>query len=258
MKLFLAIILIGVSFGHSLLAAELTGLEVINRHTATNDGFRDEVSLSKMRLYNAKGKVTAIREFEIKRLEETNAQGEKSMIKIIKPVDLRGTGLLSYQNKKRSDDQWLYLPALGKTKRIAGKGKSGRFIGSEFIHEDLLPYDANKYSYRYIKKELCGNVYCHVVESTPLFDDSAYSKTISWIRDDNYQNIKIDFYDKKSRLKKIAIFSNYKKLLGKFWRPYKTSMKNLLNGKKTDLIIEKLKIKTGLSNSHFTRSALER
>ncbi|MBI4411048.1 MAG: outer membrane lipoprotein-sorting protein [Deltaproteobacteria bacterium] len=254
-------------------AQSLSGIEIMKEQELRNTGYRDEKSIGQMLLIGSHGEKTE-REFEFRKLEKSGAGGDgeaasvarssripggdKSLIKFIKPVDIQRTGLLSYQNKNRNDDQWLFLPAMGKTKRISGAGKSGSFVGSEFSYEDLIPPDIDKYDYRFVKQESFGGSDCFVVESRPRFTDSAYSKTVSWIRTDNYQTVKTDFYDLKERPLKTALFENLTLTNNRFWRPLKISVKNHQNNKQTDLTISALSLDNGFKGDDFTQMALER
>lgn len=234
-----------------------SGREVMQRQAKKNLGYHDQISTGQMIIKGTSG-AKSVHEFEFRLLEKDKTKGAKSLIKILRPADLKGTGLLSFQNKNREDDQWLYLPAIKRTKRIAGLGRSGRFIGSEFTYEDLMPRDIGKYEFFYLKIDSCGSQQCYIIESRPKFKNSGYSKTISWIRVDNYQNVKIHFYDKKGRLLKEASMEQYQLLNNKFWRPLKIVMKNLQNQRETRLIIRELRIQAGLSSTDFTRRVLER
>ncbi|MBI2340649.1 MAG: outer membrane lipoprotein-sorting protein [Deltaproteobacteria bacterium] len=234
-----------------------SGYDIMKEQEKRNTGYHDEKSIGQMLLIGSHGEKTE-REFEFRKLEKTGGVGDKSLIKFIKPADIQRTGLLSFQNKNRNDDQWLFLPAMGKTKRISGTGKSGSFVGSEFSYEDLIPPDIDKYSYRFIKEEGCSDGVCFIIEARPKFSDSAYSKTVSWIRMDNYQTIKVDFYDLKGRLLKTALFENLTLTNNRFWRPLKISVENHRNNKQTELMISGLKLDNGFKTSDFTQMALER
>ena len=241
----------------SSIAITPTGYDIIKKQQDLDLGFHDETMMGQMTLHSANGEKTE-RVFESKRFEKQTGIGEKSLIKFMKPADIQGTGLLSYQNKKADDDQWLYLPSMKKTKRISGSGKSGSFVGSEFSFEDLIPPDIDKYTYQYLKSESCGDTTCYVVSSTPQTSDSGYSKTISWIRIDNYRVVKAEFYDKKDRLLKTATFEDYRLINDKYWRTFRLIMKNQITGKETDFLVENLRINAGLTTTDFTQRALER
>lgn len=232
------------------------GLEVMKKQFDMDVGYHDTDSTGKMVLMGS-GSSTE-REFAFKQLEKTAADGTKALVMILKPEELAGTGLLSYTNIGRPNDQWIYLPALKKTKRIAGASKSGSFIGSEFSFEDLTPLKLEDYDYALTKTEPCGDASCYVIESKPHDADSSYSKLVTWVRTDNYQNVKADLYNKSGVLFKQATFEDIRQLNGKFWRPFKMTMKNLQNNNETQLIISTYKVQTGLNASNFSQAVLER
>jgi hypothetical protein len=261
-KIFLGVLISVFMFTANLQAstdpsASLSGKQIMQRQDQINKGFHDEKAAGKMVLVNPKGKET-IREFEYKQLEKNMTEGFKAMIKIEKPADLQGTGLLSHQNQGRPDDQWLYLPALKKTKRITGSAKSGRFIGSEFTFEDLSPKEVDDFDHKLLRDEVCGNVTCHVVESVNKTGDSNYSKTVTWVHSITFQNVKLELYNKKGALTKRALFEDYKRLGEKFWRPYKVTMKDLVKKRETRLEFNDIKVSAGQGATDFTKKMLER
>lgn len=233
------------------------GYDIIKKQKTLDEGFHDESLKGSMLLIGAHGEKTE-REFETKILEKKGNSGEKSIIRFLKPADIQGTALLSVQNKNRDDDQWLYLPGLKKTKRIIGTGKNGSFVGSEFSFEDLIPLDIDKYAYEYLKTEGCGGHNCFVVESRPKTADSGYSKTVVWIRTDIYKTVKANFYDKKERHQKTALFEDIRRINSRWWRPFSLSVQNHLNRKKTELTLKNVVLNAGLSDADFSQRALER
>ena len=111
------------------------GLEIAKLSDKNNDGYGDSSSSMTMQLINRKGDVVE-RKLAFKRLEVPE-DGDKSIAVFESPRDVKGVAILSYAQKVESDDQWLYLPALKRVKRIASKNKSGPFLGSEFSFEDF-------------------------------------------------------------------------------------------------------------------------
>ena len=239
-------------------SSESRGRAIIEKHKETNRGYASQITLGEMTLIGKNGSVEATREFEHRLLEERGTTGEKSLLKILKPADLSGTNLLSWSHRDKSDDQWIYLPALKKTRRIAGSGKTGRFLGSEFTFEDLLPIPIEKYRYRYLSEGTCDGTLCDLVEATPLFSDSGYSKIIIHVRRDNQQNNQIDFFDKKGILKKEAHFSDIRKVNGRFYRSYKVVMKDLSSGRESRFTTRKIELEKGLTDDDFTQLKMER
>ena len=233
-----------------------SGLEIMKKQDQINRGFKDEKTETEMIL-----KVrdqTSIRKFEFKILE--NAQiGDKTLFRFIEPADIRNTVLLTHENKTGDDNQWIYLPALKRTKRIAAKNKSASFVGSEFTYEDMTPHDINKYEHQYLKTELFEDHPCYVVESIPKYDYSGYSKVLSWIRTDIYQTIRQDFYDKKSKeLFKRSKMINLNKFNEKYWRANEIHMKNLKNNNETKLRNLHRFIGNDFQSSEFSKRAISR
>ena len=122
----------------------MTNQEVANKNDKVMSGFKDSKSDMIMTLINANGQKRT-RKMSMIILEKDG--GDKSLMTFVSPKDVKGTKFLSYSHINKDDDQWLYLPALKRVKRIASKNKSGSFMGSEFSYEDLSSFDADKYSY---------------------------------------------------------------------------------------------------------------
>ncbi|MBX7148018.1 outer membrane lipoprotein-sorting protein [bacterium] len=234
-----------------------TGLDIIQKQDAVNKGFVDEKGTGKM-IIKGQGGDEAVREFEYQSLEETASAGRKALLKITQPANLSGTGLLTYENKGRDDDQWIYLPALKKSNRIVGGAKKGSFIGSDFTYEDMAPRSISDFTYTYVKAEPCGATNCSVIDSVPLPGTSIYSKVTLWVRDDNLQNARMDLYDDKGTLVKRATFDDYRQINAKFWRPYKIMMEDLNRKTFSTLVVESLALQTGLKDADFMTSVLER
>ena len=221
-------------------------------------GFVDmEVDL-KMILRNAHGEEIK-REQRNKTLEVVDkSAGDKSLIIFDNPPDVKGTAFLTFSKILEPDDQWLYLPALKRVKRISSKNKSGPFVGSEFAYEDISSQEVGKYSYKYIENEACGDMQCFKIERYPAYEYSGYTKQVVWIDTEEFRPIKIDFYDRKSELLKTLTYEGYKKYIGKIWRADKFKMVNHQTGKSTDISWENYRFKVGLQDSDFTKANLKR
>ncbi len=238
--------------------AEGKGFEIAARSDRSDRGFSDSQVELKMILRNAKGQ-ESVRDMSQKILEIPDENlGDKSLVVFNSPADIYGTALLSHAKILDPDDQWLYLPALKRIKRISSVNKSGPFVGSEFAFEDFTSLELNKYSYRYIGEEPCGDLICDVVERTPLYEYSGYTKQISWVDQSVYQTRKVDFYDRKGALLKTLAFENYREYEGGIWRAHTLKMVNHLTGKSTDLIFSDFTFKTGLDDNDFQKGVLRR
>ena len=235
--------------------AEDKGLEIAKEADRRDEGFGDSRSNMVMVLRNKRGQESK-RELEISVLE-VKGDGDKSVTVFHTPRDVRGTALLTFSHGVEPDDQWLYLPALRRVKRIASNNKSGPFMGSEFAYEDLSSQEVDKYTYKYLKDDKVDGVDCFLVEQYPVSKDSGYTKLQAWLDKDEYRIRKIDFYDRKGALLKTLKPSEYKQYLGKHWRANKMNMLNHQTGKSTELVWSEFEFKTGLKDEDFTRTRLQ-
>ena len=235
------------------------GLKIAKAADASDAGFTDFTANMVMTLKNRAGK-TSRRIIRIKTLEGKN-DGDKSLSLFDEPADVKGTAMLTFSHGLKADDQWLYLPALKRVKRINSRNKSGPFMGSEFAFEDISSQEVEKYTYKYLKEEACGagNKWkCHVIERTPAYKYSGYTKQVAWIDTQHYRPTKIMFYDRKNSLLKTLVQTNFAQYAGKHWRPAMMNMQNHQSGKSTVLQYTNYKFKTGLSPRDFNKKSLAR
>ena len=221
-------------------------------------GWGDNASVMRMILRNRNGD-ESVRELRRQALEtHEEGAGDKSLITFDTPRDVAGTSLLSHTKILEPDDQWLFLPALKRVKRISSANKSGPFVGSEFAYEDLVSQEVDKYDYRFLREETCGELACFVVERLPLYENSGYTKQVVWWDKQEYRIQRIDFYDRKDSRLKTLTYHDYGQYLGRYWRPDLMTMENHQNGKTTDLVFSKWTFANGLSEGDLTPSRLRR
>ncbi len=233
------------------------GLQIAKAADAKDTGFGDFTANMVMTLKNRAGK-TSRRTIRIKTLEG-KGDGDKSLSLFDQPQDVKGTAMLTFSHGLKPDDQWLYLPALKRVKRINSRNKSGPFMGSEFAFEDLGSQEVEKYKYKYLRTEKCGNGWnCYVIERTPAYKYSGYSKQVSWLDTKEYRPLKVMFYDRKNALMKTLQSTGFKQYLGRYWRPTTMNMVNHQTGKSTVLQWTNYKFKTGLTTRDFNKKAIAR
>jgi len=232
------------------------GLEIAKEADKRDTGFVDSIANMKMILKNKQGQ-TNTREVKAKTLEMIG-DGDKSLSIFNTPKDIKGTASLTYSHALKPDEQWLYLPALKRVKRISSKNKSGPFMGSEFAYEDISSQEVEKYTYKYIKDEILNGVDCFIVERYPAYKHSGYTRQVAWINKQEYRAEKIDFYDRKNVLLKTLTYKGYQQYLGKFWRADEMQMINHQTKKSTTLSWSNYQFKTGLTDKDFNRNSLKR
>ena len=243
---------------HSTLALDAVekGLAISKEAKQRDFGWSDSTADMRMTLRNTQGQ-ESIREIKLKSLEQ-ETDGDKSLTIFNQPRDVKGTAFLSFSHPVGADEQWLYLPALKRVKRISSRNKSGPFMGSEFSFEDLSSFEIEKYGYKYLGNETINGLDSFMVEQYPVDENSGYTRRIVWLDKAEYRIQKIDFYDRKNSLLKTLSYSKYQQYLGKYWRADSAKMVNHQSGKSTDLTWNNYAFKTGLQDSDFNRNTLKR
>ncbi len=241
----------------SAITPEEKGFEIVRQADERDTGFQSYSTDMTMTLINKHGQ-ESIRELRYKVLEVKD-DGDKSLAIFDNPRDVKGTAFLTFSHKTGDDDQWLYLPALKRVKRISSRNKSGSFMGSEFAYEDIASQEVEKYSYKWIRDEVYDGKECYVIERYPVDKkNSGYKRQIVWIDKAEYRELKIDFYDRKNVLLKTLTSEGFKKYKDKFWRPDIMRMINHQTGKNTTLEFADYRFGTGLKESDFTKNSLKR
>jgi outer membrane lipoprotein-sorting protein len=234
----------------------MTFQELAQKSDDAQSGFKDAQAQMSMTLINANGQKRN-RLMKMKVLE--GKDGDKSLMEFLSPADVKGTKFLNYEHVNRDDEQWLYLPALKRIKRIASKNKSGAFMGSEFSYEDLSAFNVKKYTYPDGEAKLgeLNGKKVYLGESKPVSKYSGYTKLLTWVDAKTFLIQKTEYYDRKKELLKTAVFSDYKKINGS-WRIGKIVMSNIQNDKKTILVWTDELVNTGLKNRDFHKRVLKK
>ena len=233
----------------------LSNYEAALQSEKAMSGFEDASSKMEMTLINARGQ-KKIRTMKMKVLEGESE--DKSLMEFLTPPDVKGTKFLSYEHIGKDDDQWMYLPALKRVKRISSKNKSGAFMGSEFSYEDLSAFNVKKYKYEDKLEEVSlEGVETYKGVSKPVSKYSGYTKLITWMDKKSFLVRKVEYYDRKKKLLKTSYFEDYRDY-GDVYRIGKITMKNVQNDKTTILVWSDEKIKTGLKENDFHKRRLKK
>ncbi len=236
---------------------EEKGLAIAKEADARDNGFGDMTSNMRMILKNRHGQESA-REIRFKALE-VPGDGDKSLSIFDTPKDVKGTAFLNFTHKEGDDDQWLYLPALKRVKRISSRNKSGSFMGSEFAYEDFASQEIEKYTYKWLRDEAYEGQECFVLERYPVDKkNSGYKRVVTWIDKAEYRELKAEFFDRKDSLLKTLTITGYKKYIDKLWRADEMDMVNHQTGKSTKLVFENYSFRNGMTDRDFDQNSLAR
>ncbi len=256
-RLFLVLMLVGlVPVDLFAQTPEEKGLAIAMENDRRDAGFGNSIADITMILRNRQGD-KSIREFRMKILE-VPGDGDKSMNIFDKPLDVKGTVILTFSHGLKPDEQWIYLPALKRVKRICSSNKSGPFMGSEFAYEDIGSSEVKKYTYRYLRDDEVDGHGCFVVENTPAYQYSGYTRQIECVDKTKHQPRQIVYYDRKNALLKTLTLRGYRQYLGRYWRPDEMLMVNHQTGKSTRLLWKNYRFRTGLSSRDFTKNSMKR
>ena len=255
LKTLMILLVIIVFVSGNTFSQELSGLQIIE-NVYNRDVGEDMTADLTMTLTNSAGN-DRIR--EINQLSKDFGDMEKKIMFFVSPADVKNTSFMnwSYDEAGKDDDQWIYLPALKKTKRISSDSKSDYFMGSDFTYDDLGDRQPNQDLHKLLREEKVNNEDCYVVESVSKDKDYMYSKTITWILKDKWIGLKKEFYDEDEELLKILKVNKYEDI-GGFWIITNTEMKNEQKDHKTIMILKNVKINTGIDNGKFTERIMTR
>lgn len=203
----------------------------------------------RMRITNARG---ATRDREIVQYSVDTPEGDKKIMFFENPADVRGTSFMTWSwDDGRDDDQWIYLPAIKRVKRIASDGKNDSFMGSDFTYDDLGDRHPSEDTHALIGEETVDGLAAYIVESVPVVKNPAYAKAITRIHKDNWVGIRKDYYDSAGKVIKTLIVDKREKIDG-FWVVTDMTMKDLNRGSSTRITMDDVRFDIELGEGFFT------
>jgi len=242
---------------HSL---QKTGLEIMQLVDARDDG-NDLIQHIKQRLIDRRGNV---REREMISFSKDYGKDIKSISYFLAPANVRDTALLTwdYDGVEKDDDQWLYLPALKKVRRISSSDRGDYFMGTDFTFEDIKQTpELEDYHWTLIGSETLDKSEVWIVEAEPktaeLKRNLGYSKTRYYVRKDIHMYVKVDFWDRKDQELKHLISTGIEEIDG-IWTATGGVMSNVQTGHRTKLTFSKHQYNTKLSDRVFSERMLKR
>lgn len=155
-------------------------------------------------------------------IAQDDSEGDKLLVRFATPADIAGTAFLTLEGKDRSDEQWLYLPAFKKTRRLGSAELGDRFVGSDLFYEDLRRHRVADYAHTLLREEAVDGVPCYVIETVPTAEkvkrESPYGKTQAWLRKDNLVAVRLRNFDKRGRPSKEVTTTKLVQVAGNAWR----------------------------------------
>lgn len=259
--LILGLLTIGLLFPENGTAQSLpSGQSIANNTFARNEG----VSLSRTLTMELKDKRGKIRVRKTTSLRKYFGDEKRLVIFYQTPKSVMGTAFLTYDYPDPSidDDQWLYMPALRKTRRISAANRGDYFLGTDLTYEDIkleTRISRDDYNYKTIGKELINGHESYVLEATPINDDIAkelgYSKAKLWVDAKIWMLRKADSWDVAGNHLKTIEISDVKKVQG-IWTYHQIHVKNHKTNHETIFRLSDIDYQTEISDDTFTKGAL--
>jgi len=262
---YLVVLLIGIPglFANTVGATEsgagstLSALDVMGKNVDAEFA-HDEKSKVRIIMKNAQGKTQQrTLSWETVTLKDGT---KKSMVYFTRPKSIKGTALLTIENKVADDERWLYLPALRKTRRISGSEKADNFMGTDFSYEDLVTEELDDHHYTFDKETRC-KLPCLMVVATPGNErqktESGYSKRVITLNPDTFMIRAVDYFNKSGRLSKSYKAEDFRPVDdGNSVRPFRTEMLDHINGRSTVMQFDSYIINAGIDEGAISLRAL--
>ncbi|MCL2210481.1 MAG: outer membrane lipoprotein-sorting protein [Treponema sp.] len=184
--------------------------------------------------------------------------GARTVIVFQRPANVAGSRFLTMDNDKGGTDQWIYLPSLGRVRRISTTESGGNFMGTDFSYDDIssMDRDISLDTHTVVKEERINGKNCYVIQSIPNDSAYQYTKTITWIDKDNYLIYKAEMYNRRNEVAKIMEMADFKDVQGRV-TPMQTKISTVAAGTSTTIFMEIMKYDDPIPDGVFTVAYLE-
>ena len=184
--------------------------------------------------------------------------GARTVIVFQQPASVAGTRFLTMENASGGSDLWIFLPSLGRVRRVAASESGGSFMGTDFSYDDIsaLSRDVSLDTHTMLREETLNGILCYVIQSVPASSTYQYSKTVSWVDKSNYMIYKSEMYNRRSELAKVMEMSEYRDTQGRL-TPMQTKITTVSAGTSTTIRLDILKYDDPIPEGVFTTAYLE-
>ncbi|QHE76698.1 outer membrane lipoprotein-sorting protein [Hydrogenophaga sp. PBL-H3] len=180
-----------------------------------------------------------------------------TLIRFTDPADIQGTGLLTLDGADGASNQWIYLPAMQRVRRVDSNRKGGRFVNSDYYFEDLRDRKPSMDNHRLKARERVGDTECEVLESVPTeAGNSVYLRRLSWIDPKSLLPLRVDFFERNADQPSKRLLVTKRELIQGHWTVMDSTLSDLGSGHQTRLTVGKVLYDRNLPESLFTSRAL--
>jgi hypothetical protein len=210
---------------------------------------------------------TKVKDFTLWKKVQKDGVHYNTFTRFHAPAEVRNEGILIIENPAGKNDVLLYLPNFKKTRRVESQQQSGSFMGSVFSYSDIATPHVEDHRYKTLGIEKCESdprITCYKIEGVPSNEEvkerTRYSKSIAWVRADNFMVERADYYQLDGKLWKKLKAAEIKMIdtKNKKWLAHSLSIVNQLTQEYTDLQFSKVKANSGISDAIFTQQNLQK
>jgi len=194
----------------------------------------------------------------IDQYSKDGTNGTRMVIVFQQPANVAGTRFLTMDNAAGGTDQWIFLPSLGRVRRIASSESGGSFMGTDFSYDDIssVNRDASLDTHTILREERLNNNLCYVIQSIPKDSSYQYSKIVSWIDKSNSLVYKAEMYNRRNELVKLMEMSDFKDVQGRL-TAMQTKISTVAAGTSTTIYMDIVKYDDPIPEGVFTTAFLE-
>jgi hypothetical protein len=235
--------------------------EGVARAMEGRDTGRDSRGDMRMRLFDRQGRVRE-RVLSIAARKGTGGQGDKTLVRFTYPNDIRGTSFLVWEHDDASDERFLYLPALGRVRRIAGQEKQESFVGSDLSYEDIGGRDVADYSYAFASENATwtgpdGTRHpAWALESRAKDKDAEFPRSVSIVLKEQLVSVHADIFNRRDERAKVFDVRRLERVDG-IWTALEMVVVSDRDKTRTELTTTSLRYNVGLTDDDFSRRQLE-
>jgi outer membrane lipoprotein-sorting protein len=251
----LAVLLMGAALLNAQDAsASKDAASIVN--SAKNRVKMDTISSRSRMVITAKDGTTSER--VIDQYSKDGPNGGRTVIVFQSPANVAGTRFLTMDTAGGGQDQWIFLPSLGRVRRIAASESGGSFMGTDFSYDDIssLDREISLDTHTLLREETLNGKSCYVIQAVPKDNSYQYSKTITWIDKTGFLIYKSELYNRRGELAKVMEMSDFKDVQGRL-TPMQTKISTAGAGTSTTIYMEIIKYDDPIPEGVFTTAYLE-
>ena len=269
------LLIVAAAFRTLILSAQpAPTAETVARGVQDRDTGRDSRAAMRMKLFDRQGRMReralsliTLRGRGAPGVPATAPDGDRLLIRFNYPNDIRGTGFLVWEHPESEDERFLYLPALGRVRRIAGAETQESFVGSDFTYEDIGGREFDEYVYAFAGPDGTSASWTPPaggavrpawrLESRRKDTSAEFPRVVSLVLKDSYVVVQADVFNRRNEKQKVYTVRRVEQIEG-IWTVMDSEMSNALEKTRTELTVETTDYNVGLKEADFSRRELER